>query len=123
MNVMLDRRSFFTGAGALVVAFSMRAPAQAQNLPGAPPSRRKTDAKQVDSYFVINSNGTVTLYSGKVDLGTGHRIALPQIVADELGIGIERITMIEGDTHLTPDQGSTFIVTLPVSQPQGQLSA
>ena len=81
--------------------------ASAQNLPGPAPLRRGTDNKKVDSYFVINANGSVTLYSGKVDLGTGHRIALPQIVADELGIQIERITMIEGDTHLTPDQGST----------------
>ncbi len=112
MNIMqnrvaLSRRAFLAGSGSLVVAFSMHAPALAQNLPGPVPARRGTDNKKVDSYFVINADGGVTLYSGKVDLGTGHRIALPQIVADELGIAIERITMIEGDTHLTPDQGST----------------
>ena len=107
MNMMLNRRSFLAGTGALVVAYSMQGPAAAQNLPGPAPQRRGTDNKKVDSYFVINLDGSVTLYSGKVDLGTGHRIALPQIVADELGIQIERITMIEGDTHLTPDQGST----------------
>ena len=107
MNMMLNRRTFLAGTGALVVAYSMNGPAAAQNLPGPAPLRRETDNKKVDSYFVINADGSVTLYSGKVDLGTGHRISLPQIVADELGIQIERITMIEGDTHLTPDQGST----------------
>ena len=107
MNLSLDRRSFLTASSALIVAYAMNGPAKAQNLPGPPHKRRGVDAKQVDSYFVINADGTVTLYSGKVDLGTGHRIALPQIVADELGIEMERIAMIEGDTHLTPDQGST----------------
>ena len=107
MNLSLNRRSFLSGSGALVVAYAMDGPAAAQNLPGTPPKSRGVDARQVDSYFVIKADGGVMLYSGKVDLGTGHRIALPQIVADELGIPIERITMIEGDTHLTPDQGST----------------
>ena len=107
MNLSLNRRSFLSGSGALVVAYAMNGPATAQNLPGAPPKSRGVNAKQVDSYFVIKADGGVMLYSGKVDLGTGHRIALPQIVADELGIPIERIAMVEGDTHLTPDQGST----------------
>ncbi len=47
------------------------------------------------------------MYSGKVDLGTGLRISFRQIVAEELGIPVERINLIEGDTALTPDQGRT----------------
>ena len=49
----------------------------------------------------------MTIYSGKVDLGQGLRIAIPQMAAEELGIGVERIAMVEGDTALTPDQGAT----------------
>ncbi len=49
----------------------------------------------------------MTIFSGKVDLGQGLRIAIPQMAAEELGIGVERIVMIEGDTALTPDQGPT----------------
>ena len=49
----------------------------------------------------------MTIFSGKVDLGQGLRIAIPQMAAEELGIGVERIAMIEGDTALTPDQGAT----------------
>jgi CO/xanthine dehydrogenase Mo-binding subunit len=48
-----------------------------------------------------------TFTTGKVDLGQGLRIAIPQMAAEELGIGVERIVMIEGDTALTPDQGAT----------------
>lgn len=49
----------------------------------------------------------MTVYSGKVDLGTGVRTALTQIVADELDVSMNQITIIEGDTALTPDQGTT----------------
>jgi nicotinate dehydrogenase subunit B len=49
----------------------------------------------------------VTLYSGKVDLGQGLRIAIPQMAAEELGVDVGRITLVEGDTALTPDQGAT----------------
>jgi CO/xanthine dehydrogenase Mo-binding subunit len=47
------------------------------------------------------------VFAGKVDLGTGARAAIRQIVAEELGLSPERIALIEGDTALTPDQGST----------------
>src|SRR5262249_22869755 len=63
--------------------------------------------KKVDAYLAVNGNDTVTVFSGKVDLGQGLRIAYRQIVAEELGIGVDKINMIEGDTALTPDQGRT----------------
>ncbi|MBM3608705.1 MAG: xanthine dehydrogenase family protein molybdopterin-binding subunit, partial [Alphaproteobacteria bacterium] len=108
MTINFSRRAFLSGSAAIVIAYSMTdKTARAQMAPAGSPSRRGTSNKLVDSYFVINTDGSVTLYSGKVDLGTGHRIALPQIAADELGIQLERITMIEGDTALTPDQGPT----------------
>ena len=47
------------------------------------------------------------VYCGKVDLGQGLRIAIRQIAAEELGIGVDRISYVEGDTALTPDQGRT----------------
>ncbi|TFI19600.1 xanthine dehydrogenase family protein molybdopterin-binding subunit, partial [Herbaspirillum sp. 3C11] len=65
------------------------------------------DAGAVDGYIAIHQDGTVTLFSGKVDLGQGLRIAIRQMAAEELGIGVDKIEMIEGDTALTPDQGPT----------------
>src|SRR6185369_15583192 len=65
------------------------------------------DAGDVDGFIAVNADGSVTIFSGKVDLGQGLRIAIPQMAAEELGIGVERIALIEGDTALTPDQGAT----------------
>ena len=39
----------------------------------------------VDSFLAIRGDGTVVILSGKVDLGTGHRIAMRQMVGEELG--------------------------------------
>ena len=50
----------------------------------------------------------VTIYSGKVELGTGMRTALTQIAADELDVPIANVDTIQGHTALTPDQGVTF---------------
>ena len=63
---------------------------------------------EVDGFLAIDADGKVTLFSGKVDLGTGVRTALTQIAAEELDVPIERVTVVQGDTALTPDQGPTF---------------
>src|SRR5205085_2852565 len=49
-----------------------------------------------------------TLFSGKVDLGTGIRTAMAQIAAEELDVGFDSVTVVQGDTLLTPDQGPTY---------------
>ena len=49
----------------------------------------------------------VTVFTGKVDLGTGTRTALAQMAADELDVAFERIDMVMGDTATTPDQWLT----------------
>jgi nicotinate dehydrogenase subunit B len=68
---------------------------------------RTRDAAAVGSFLEIDPDGTVTVYSGKVELGTGIATALAQIVADELGVPFDRVQMVMGDTALTPDQGTT----------------
>ena len=70
-------------------------------------SASRSHPTQVDSFLAIHADDSVTLFTGKVDLGTGGRIALRQMVAEELDIPIERLAMIEGDTALTPDQART----------------
>jgi len=95
----IARRSLLQCAAGLVVAFSLPCTAAA--------SGRTVDADRVDAYLAIGADGGVTVFAGKVDLGTGARAAIRQIVAEELGVAPERIRLIEGDTALTPDQGST----------------
>ncbi len=95
----ITRRSLLGGAAALVVKFSLPRGAKASTSTVAPGS--------VDAYLSVAPDGGVTVFAGKVDLGTGARAAIRQIVAEELGVSIERIDLVEGDTALTPDQGST----------------
>ncbi len=64
-------------------------------------------ANQVDDWLSIEPDGTVRVKSGKVELGTGVRTALAQIVAEELDVGVESIRMTMGDTGSTPDEGYT----------------
>ena len=62
----------------------------------------------VDGFLAIDRHGTVTVFSGKVDLGTGVRTAITQIAAEELDVPMARVHVIQGDTLLTPDQGPTY---------------
>jgi CO/xanthine dehydrogenase Mo-binding subunit len=64
-------------------------------------------SRQLDDWLSIEPDGTVTVYSGKVELGTGVRTALAQIVAEELDVALERIQMVMGDTARTPNEGYT----------------
>ncbi len=69
-------------------------------------AKQKPDA-WLDDWIAIAMDGTVTAFSGKVELGTGVRTALAQIVAEELDVPLERVRMVMGDTALTPDEGYT----------------
>jgi CO/xanthine dehydrogenase Mo-binding subunit len=106
----LSRRDLLKAGGALVVSFSLEAvwPARAETAATLKTDLGKTvDANEVDGFLVVHPDGSVAVYSGKVDLGTGFRIAVRQMVAEELELPVERIALIEGDTALTPDQGPT----------------
>ncbi len=104
----LSRRTFLAAGGVLIVRLGLDAPslAPAQTVPGADRFLGKPLAPdQVDSFLAVHADGSVTIFVGKVDIGTGGRIAMRQIVGEELDIPLERIAMIEGDTALTPNQG------------------
>ena len=110
MNLHLkpSRRDILKGTGALVVAFSLTRPSEALAFVGDAAIGKPVTLDQVDTFLAIDDKGMVTLYSGKVDLGTGIRIGLQQIVAEELDVPLANVTTIEGDTTLTPDQGPTY---------------
>ncbi|HWP26121.1 MAG TPA: molybdopterin cofactor-binding domain-containing protein [Xanthobacteraceae bacterium] len=102
-----SRRDILKGTGSLIVSFSFAGAiteALAQGAAGTKP----LGLTEVDSFLAIDPKGKVTVYSGKVDLGTGIRTALMQMVADELDVSMRDITMVEGDTATTPAQGTTW---------------
>jgi CO/xanthine dehydrogenase Mo-binding subunit len=61
----------------------------------------------LDERLALAPDGTITVFTGKVELGTGTRTALAQIVAEELDVALGRIQMVMGDTACTPDEGYT----------------
>ena len=108
----LSRRGLLRAGGALVVGFGVAASfskhALAQTLLGSDADIGKPLAlDEVDSFLAVHADGTVTIFTGKVDLGTGLRVAVRQMVAEELDLSMEKIALVEGDTALTPDQGPT----------------
>ncbi len=103
----LSRRQFLkTGAG-LVIAFSLPASdlfsqTAAARLPGSLNNNRMLNA-----WLRIDPDGSVTIFSGKIELGQGIGTALTQIAADELDVELKRIGIVHGDTALTPNEGQT----------------
>ena len=97
MNI--DRREFLKGAGALVVSFSLPEIGFAQ--------AQDPKLQQLDAWLAVGADGQVTVFCGKVELGTGVQTALAQIVAEELDVAFGRVFMLMGDTALCPNQGPT----------------
>jgi nicotinate dehydrogenase subunit B len=101
-----DRRTFLKASGILAIGFSMSdlsGPTDAMTL-RAPKSVVK---EAIDSWLTISPDNRVTIFVGKVDLGTGARTALMQMAAEELDVSFDRIEMVMGDTATTPDQWLT----------------
>src|SRR5882757_8181570 len=71
-------------------------------------SASPVEAVKFETFIRITADGSVTAYNGHVDLGTGIRTALGQIVAEELDVSFARIVVVLGDTSLVPNQGATI---------------
>jgi len=104
----ISRREFLKTSGALVVTFPLAHPLAEAADKGKPAPAKTVALDQVDGFIAIDSRGRVTVYSGKVDLGTGVHTALAQIAAEELSVPLEKVEVVQGDTALTPDQGITW---------------
>src|SRR5258708_35573382 len=134
----ISRRQLLKGSGALVVSFSLYGPlsgvrAQSQETPEPRPYAVERvdlgtfipgpgdylDSRELDSWLAVMQDGSITMFTGKVDIGTGTRTALAQIVAEELDVPFDRVTMAMGDTPKPVDQGPTVgSNTIPRGRPQ-----
>ncbi|MGH7105972.1 MAG: molybdopterin cofactor-binding domain-containing protein, partial [Acetobacteraceae bacterium] len=107
----LGRRDLLKG-GALIVGFAIAgAPLSAAAATGGTTTGdlgKPLALDEVASFLAITADGTAIIYSGKVDLGTGVETAITQIAAEELDLPLERVSVIQGDTALTPNQGPTW---------------
>jgi nicotinate dehydrogenase subunit B len=79
-----------------------------------------------ETFIKIIADGSVSAYNGHVDLGTGIRTALGQIVAEELDVSFARVVVVLGDTSEAPNQGATIasetiqITAVPLRQAAAQ---
>ena len=65
------------------------------------------DNPQLDAWVRVAPDGAVTVMTGRVELGQGILTAMRQVAAEELDVAPERLTLISGDTALTPNEGVT----------------
>src|SRR5215813_8905001 len=103
------RREILKGTGALIVGFSAARMAAPLGLAQGPFDTRVShvDPRQLDAWLAIAADGTVTAYTGKCELGQGMLTAQTQLVAEELSVPVARVHLIECDTAMCPDQGTT----------------
>ncbi len=64
--------------------------------------------KDYNAFLQIAEDGTVTCYTGKIEMGQGAITSLPQIMADELNVPLEKVKMVMGDTDLCPYDAGTW---------------
>src|SRR5581483_7017264 len=69
---------------------------------------RPAGASDLETFIKITADGSVTAFNGHVDLGTGIRTSLGQIVAEELDVSFARVVVVLGDTSRVPNQGATI---------------
>ena len=107
-TLVLDRRRVLAGSGALVVSFSLgHAFAQDQAAPApSPPGSLKT-SPYLDSWIRIDADGSITVFTGKVELGQGFKTAFQQVAAEELDVAFASLKVVTADTALTANEGYT----------------
>ena len=103
-----SRRTFLLGGGALIVSFSLPSRLAAAQQPADQklPGSLQRDPK-LDSWIRIDERGTITVFTGKCELGQGIKTALIQVAAEELAVAPESIQLVTADTALTPNEGYT----------------
>jgi nicotinate dehydrogenase subunit B len=111
----MKRRDFFGAAGAGLFVFC-RADLEAQEparLPG-----RQTGPADLNAYLKIGADGRVTCLAGKVELGQGAMTELAMVLAEELGVPLDAVDVVLGDTDLCPyDMGTFGSMTTPLLVP------
>ncbi|MBS0501814.1 MAG: molybdopterin-dependent oxidoreductase [Burkholderiaceae bacterium] len=127
MSRLRTRGDFLRVEGVLLV--TREPPPPPPPTPGQPPFIASDPAEGVEILLAVWDDGTALGLNGHVDLGTGIRTALGQIVAEELDLAFEQVDMVLGDTGRAPNQGPTIasasiqISAVPLRQAAAQARA
>lgn len=111
----VTRRNFFRllGGGVAIILTWRDLFASPGKLHTAP------DEKMIGAWIHIKENNTVSVFTGKVEVGQNIRTSLAQVVAEELGVNMDQMELVMGDTLLTPfDMGTFGSRTTPYMGPQ-----
>ena len=113
----LDRRDFLKLCGGGLLVCLAGASGEAQE--SGRGFREHELPKEVSAWMHIDEGGKITVFTGKVEVGQNIRTSLAQLVAEELRVPFGRITMVMGDTDLTPwDMGTFGSRSTPTMGPQ-----
>jgi nicotinate dehydrogenase subunit B len=109
----LGRRGFLQASGGLVIAFSLFGPtdiaaATTVAASGVGRSVAPPPAGKLYAWLAVHPDNTITLFTGKVETGTGVQTALAQFAAEELDFPIDRLDVVMGTTSETVDQGPSY---------------
>src|SRR2546427_6940235 len=117
----LARRDFFRilGAGIAVFAIAKNSSTTQETAPGPRSFHSEELPKEINSWLHVGADGSVTGFTGKVEIGQNIRTSLAQTIADELRVPFESVRMVTADTALTPFDAGTFgSRTTPTMTPQ-----
>ncbi len=103
----MDRREFvrLVGGGIVVV---VTLPLDMILDPRVPQRGQRGYPTDINAYLHIAEDGTITLYSGKIEMGQGIMTSLTQMAAEELGVTLEMVHIVMGDTASCPWDMGTF---------------
>jgi nicotinate dehydrogenase subunit B len=107
MRKGLSRRRFTQSLGIVVASFALAPGAAFGEAPGALPFSLRNNRK-LEGWIRLEPDDTVTVFTGKAELGQGILTVLAQITAEELDVGFDKIRMVSADTSRGPDEQYTF---------------
>ncbi len=86
---MIDRREFMRVSGGLCVAFAVSGPAGAAKRA----ANSRTPPVALTAYLTIARDGAIKLWSPTTEMGQGTHTAHAAIIADEIGVDLNRVTV------------------------------
>lgn len=102
----LKRRSFMKMLGGGIFIFFR--PWEAFDLFSIPAEQARTLTKDYNAFLRIAEDGTVSCFTGKIEMGQGVITSLAQMMADELNVPYEKVKMVMGDTEICPYDAGTW---------------
>jgi isoquinoline 1-oxidoreductase len=102
----MPRRDFFKILGSGIIIFFH--PWSALDLLGIPAEQARGLPKDYNAFLQIAEDGTVSCFTGKIEMGQGIITSLVQEMADELNVPMEKVKMVMGDTDLCPWDAGTW---------------